>query len=119
MRTASWSSRSTPQTDPADAVDVTFATDNYEAGVLIGQWATAKMGDAAADAVIGMINIDPSQPVVGVKRNQGFLEGFGIDNGDPTTFIGTRRPAHRRPGVLAGQPGGRRDRHGAAAPGEP
>jgi len=74
-------------TDPADAVDVTFATDNYEAGVLIGQWASAKMGDTAADAVIGMINIDPSMPVVGVKRNQGFLEGFGIDNNDPTTYL--------------------------------
>jgi len=74
-------------TDPADAVDVTFATDNYEAGVLIGQWTAAKMGDATADAVIGMINIDPSQPVVGVKRNQGFLEGFGIDNNDPTTYL--------------------------------
>lgn len=74
-------------TDPADAVDVTFATDNYEAGVLIGQWAAAKMGDATGDAVIGMINIDPSQPVVGVKRNQGFLEGFGIDNNDPLTYM--------------------------------
>ena len=79
-------------TDPADAVDVTFATDNYEAGLLIGQWAAAKMGDAAEDAVIGMINIDPSQPVVGVKRNQGFLEGFGIDNNDPTTYMDETDP---------------------------
>jgi fructose transport system substrate-binding protein len=79
-------------TDPADAVDVTFATDNYEAGVLIGQWASAKMGDTAADAVIGMINIDPSMPVVGVKRNQGFLEGFGIDNGDDTTYMDETDP---------------------------
>ena len=79
-------------TDPADAVDVTFATDNYEAGVLIGEWAAAKMGDTAADAVIGMINIDPSQPVVGVKRNQGFLEGFGIDNGDNTTYTDETDP---------------------------
>ncbi len=89
-------------TDPPDAVDVTFATDNYEAGVLIGKWAAAKMGDAAADAVIGMINIDPSQPVVGVKRNQGFLEGFGIDNGGSDHLHGRDRPAHRGAGVLAG-----------------
>jgi fructose transport system substrate-binding protein len=73
-------------TDPADAVDITFATDNFEAGLLIGQWAAAQMGDAAADAKIGLININPSQPVVGVKRNQGFLQGFGIDVGDPNIW---------------------------------
>ena len=70
------------KTDPADAVDMTFATDNFQAGLLIGEWAKAKMGDAAADAVIGLINIDPSQPIVGVQRNQGFLQGFGVDVGD-------------------------------------
>jgi fructose transport system substrate-binding protein len=73
-------------TDPADAVDITFATDNFQAGLLIGQWAAAAMGDAAADAKIGLININPSQPIVGVKRNQGFLEGFGVDIGDPTMW---------------------------------
>jgi len=73
-------------TEPPDAVDITFATDNFEAGLLIGQWAAAQMGDAAATAKIGLININPSQPVVGVKRNQGFLQGFGIDIGDPTVW---------------------------------
>ena len=89
-------------TDPADAVDVTFATDNFEAGLLIGQWAAAKLGEAAADAKIGLINIDPSQPVVGVKRNQGFLQGFGIDIGDPDHLGGRDRSAHRRPGSGSG-----------------
>jgi len=72
------------KTDPADAVDVTFATDNFEAGLLIGQWAKAKLGDAADDAVIGLIDIvgGEGEPVVGVQRNQGFLQGFGIDVGD-------------------------------------
>ena len=28
--------------DPPDAVDATFATDNFQAGQLIGQWAKAK-----------------------------------------------------------------------------
>ncbi len=73
-------------TDPADAVDITFATDNFQAGLLIGQWAAAKMGEDAANAKIGLINIDPSQPVVGVQRNQGFLQGFGIDIGDPNIW---------------------------------
>lgn len=71
---------------PPEAATVTFATDNFEAGLLIGQWAKAKLGDAAADAKIGFINIDPSQPVVGVKRNQGFMQGFGIDTKDITTW---------------------------------
>jgi fructose transport system substrate-binding protein len=73
------------KTDPADAVDVTFATDNFQAGLLIGQWAKAKLGDAAADAKIGLIDIvgGEGEPVVGVQRNQGFLQGFGIDVKDP------------------------------------
>jgi fructose transport system substrate-binding protein len=73
-------------TDPSDAANVTFATDNFEAGVKIGRWAAAKMGDEAENAVIGLINIDASQPIVGVKRNQGFLQGFGIDVGDITKW---------------------------------
>ncbi len=71
---------------PTDAADMTFATDNYKAGVLIGQWAKAKMGDAAEDAKIGLLNINISQPSVGVLRNQGFLDGFGIDLGDPNKW---------------------------------
>ena len=72
--------------NPIDAADMTFATDNYKAGVLIGQWAKAQMGDAAADAKIGLLNINVSQPSVGVLRNQGFLEGFGVDLGDPNKW---------------------------------
>jgi fructose transport system substrate-binding protein len=76
------------KTDPADAVDVTFATDNFQAGLLIGQWAAAKLGDAAADAKIGLIDIvgGEGEPVVGVQRNQGFLQGFGIDVKDPNVI---------------------------------
>lgn len=68
--------------EPIDAADATFATDNFEAGRLIGAWAKAKMGDAAADAKIGFLNISENQPTVGVLRNQGFMTGFGIDTGD-------------------------------------
>ncbi|OSQ52168.1 sugar ABC transporter substrate-binding protein [Marivita geojedonensis] len=72
--------------DPIDAADMTFATDNYKAGQLIGQWARAQLGDAASEAKIGLLNINISQPTVGVLRNQGFLEGFGIDLGDPNKW---------------------------------
>ena len=72
--------------DPIDAADSTFATDNFKAGVLIGEWAKGQMGDAAADAKIGLLNINVSQPSVGVLRNQGFLTGFGVDVGDPNKW---------------------------------
>src|SRR5260221_7726398 len=34
--------------DPADTVDITFATDNFEAGKLIGQWTAAPLAGKAA-----------------------------------------------------------------------
>jgi fructose transport system substrate-binding protein len=74
------------QLDPADAADATFATDNFQAGLLIGQWAKAKLGDAAADAKIAMLDLLISQPSVDVQRDQGFLQGFGIDLGDPNKW---------------------------------
>ena len=35
--------------DPADTVDITFATDNFQAGELIGKWAAAQLGGQARD----------------------------------------------------------------------
>jgi fructose transport system substrate-binding protein len=64
---------------PADAADATFATDNVEAGRLIGRWAAAQLGEEAANAKIAMLNALVSHPTVDVARDQGFLEGFGID----------------------------------------
>jgi fructose transport system substrate-binding protein len=71
--------------DPIDAADMTFATDNFEAGRLIGEWAAKTMGDTS-EARIGLLNINVSQPTVGVLRNQGFLTGFGVDIGDPNRW---------------------------------
>ncbi|MEL6954858.1 MAG: sugar ABC transporter substrate-binding protein [Pseudomonadota bacterium] len=72
--------------EPIDAADATFATDNFEAGRLIGAWAAATMGDDAANARIAMLDLAVSQPSVGVLRDQGFLTGFGIDVGDPSRW---------------------------------
>ena len=69
--------------DPADAADATFATDNLEAGKLIGAWAAATLGAEAANAKIGFLDLVPSQPTVDVLRDQGFMIGFGIDPVDP------------------------------------
>jgi fructose transport system substrate-binding protein len=72
--------------DPSDAADATFATDNFQAGVLIGEWARATLGDAAADAQIAMLDLSVSQPTVDVLRDQGFMTGFGIDTKDPNVI---------------------------------
>ncbi|WP_404422313.1 sugar ABC transporter substrate-binding protein [Thalassospira australica] len=69
--------------EPIDAADATFATDNFKAGELIGQWAAAKLGDKAADAKIAFLDLTPSAPSVDVLRDQGFMKGFGIDIKDP------------------------------------
>ena len=63
----------------AEAQDMTFATDNFQAGLLIGQWAKATMGDAAADAKIAMLDINTDNISVDVQRDTGFLVGFGIE----------------------------------------
>tara|TARA_R110002096_G_scaffold424130_2_gene631790 strand:- start:1355 stop:2368 length:1014 start_codon:yes stop_codon:yes gene_type:complete len=72
--------------DPIDAADATFATDNFLAGELIGKWAAGKLGADAANAKIAMLDLAVSQPSVDVLRDQGFLQGFGIDLGDPNKW---------------------------------
>jgi len=68
--------------DPSDAADATFATDNFKAGELIGQWAKAKFESEGKDAKIAMLDLNAEQVTVDVQRDQGFLTGFGIDVGD-------------------------------------
>ena len=68
----------TPLAD-ADAQDMTFATDNFEAGTLIGQWAAATLGDKAKDAKIAMLDINKDNISVDVARDTGFLKGFGVE----------------------------------------
>ncbi len=68
--------------DPADVVDITFATDNREAGRLIGQWGAKKLG--GKKAVIALLNIfDDRVSTVDYLRDNGFLEGMGIAVNDP------------------------------------
>ena len=70
--------------DPANAADATFATDNFKAGELIGQWAATTLGDKAASAKIAFLDLSPNQVTVDVLRDQGFMKGFGIDVKDPS-----------------------------------
>ncbi len=71
------------QLDPPDAADSTFATDNFQAGKLVGEWAKAKLGEQAGQARIAFLDLSPEQPSVDVQRDQGFMAGFGIDTADP------------------------------------
>jgi fructose transport system substrate-binding protein len=67
-------------TDPADAVDATLATDNFQAGVLQGQYARKALGDKVPK--LAMLDGAPGG-TVDVQRHNGFLKGFGIQEGDP------------------------------------
>jgi fructose transport system substrate-binding protein len=67
--------------DPADTVDITFATDNFLAGKLIGQWAAKTLnGEAATIALLDLF--DDKVVSVDYERDQGFLTGMGIDTVD-------------------------------------
>jgi fructose transport system substrate-binding protein len=65
--------------DPADATDALFATDNFKAGVLIGQYAKSALG--GKKAVIATLDLFPGHPV-GAQRHNGFLQGFGLASND-------------------------------------
>src|SRR3954452_24197725 len=68
---------------PASTVDITYATDNEQAGKLIGQYAATKLG--GQKAVIAMLDLFNNQVVsVDIQRDHGFLEGMGIDPGSKT-----------------------------------
>ena len=62
-------------TDPQTAVDALFATNNFNAGLLIGQWAKAAM--AGKTPVIATLDLQPGI-TVGAQRHNGFLQGFGL-----------------------------------------
>ena len=68
---------------PPSVADITYATDNEQAGKLIGQYAAAKLAGAKAD--IAMLDLFNNQVVsVDTSRDHGFLEGMGIDPGSKT-----------------------------------
>ncbi|MEP6479022.1 MAG: substrate-binding domain-containing protein [Rhodoglobus sp.] len=68
--------------DPADTVDITFATDNFLAGKLIGEWTAAQLD--GAKATIALLDLFDDKIVsVDYNRDQGFLTGLGVDVADP------------------------------------
>jgi len=69
--------------DPVQTADVTYATNNFEAGKLIGKYTTARL--AGKKAVVAMLDLYDDQVVsVDIDRDHGFLAGMGIDPGSKT-----------------------------------
>src|SRR5437868_4358993 len=78
--------------DPITAADANFATDNFKAGELIGQWAKQTLGDKAKTAKIATLDLTPNQPSVDYLRHNGFLTGFGVPVKNPKHFATSDSP---------------------------
>ncbi|WP_327316214.1 substrate-binding domain-containing protein [Streptomyces sp. NBC_01235] len=67
-------------TEPADAVDATYATDNFGAGRLLGAYVRTRLADRAPK----LFMLDGTEgSTVSKQRHDGFLSGFGIKNDSP------------------------------------
>ena len=69
-------------TQPGSAVNALFATNNFQAGQLIGRYAKAKAVQRGIKPSIAMLDLSPGI-TSGDLRHKGFLSGFGIKDGDP------------------------------------
>ncbi|MFE1033569.1 substrate-binding domain-containing protein [Streptomyces sp. NPDC058807] len=67
-------------TDPADAVDATFATDNKAAGVAQGTYVRAALGSKNPNVLL--LDGTPGS-TVDDQRHTGFLEGMGLTEKSP------------------------------------
>jgi fructose transport system substrate-binding protein len=67
-------------TVPPSATNALYATNNFNAGVLIGKYARA--ATKGKKVTIAMID-EHAGSSVGALRHNGFLKGFGIKNGNP------------------------------------
>jgi fructose transport system substrate-binding protein len=78
--------------DPITAADATFATDNFKAGQLIGQWTKATLGAKATTAKIATLDLAPNEPSVDYLRHNGFLDGLGIPVKDKKHYAQSDSP---------------------------
>jgi fructose transport system substrate-binding protein len=77
-------------TDPESATDALFATDNFKAGELIGEYAKAAVGSGPVK--IATLDLAPGI-TVGVLRHNGFLAGFGAANVDASASEQVNAPS--------------------------
>src|SRR4051812_27455995 len=66
--------------DPQNAADALYATNNFDAGKLIGQY--AKVAMKGKKPVIAMMDLNPGI-TVGDLRHNGFLSGLGVPQKSP------------------------------------
>jgi fructose transport system substrate-binding protein len=85
---------------PPSTADLTYATDNFQAGQLIGQYTAKRLAGKAAD--IAMLDLSNTQVVsVDTSRDHGFLTGMGIAPGNNNL-----NGAEAKSGQYKGQKGG-------------
>jgi fructose transport system substrate-binding protein len=83
--------------EPVNTADVTYATNNFQAGKLIGEYAAKRL--AGKKAVIAMLDLYDDQVVsVDIDRDHGFLTGMGIDPGSKTLNAKEKRSGAYRGG---------------------
>jgi fructose transport system substrate-binding protein len=75
---------------PFNGADALFATDNYKAGELVGQYAKAALGGKPAK--IATLDLFPGHPV-GAQRHNGFMKGFGLQAADAKSNELSKDPA--------------------------
>ncbi len=85
---------------PPSTADLTYATNNFQAGQLIGQYGAKRLNGKAAD--IAMLDLSNTQVIsVDTSRDHGFLTGMGIPLGNPNL-----NGAEPKSGNYKGQLGG-------------
>ena len=83
--------------DPIDAADMTFATDNFAAGKLIGEWAKATLGAKAKDAKIAMLDLAGQPADRGCPARPGLPDRLRHRRRQSRQMGRRDRSAHRRP----------------------
>ena len=67
---------------PASVVNITYATDNYGAGVLLGEYSAKRFDGKSADIAL-LDDVTTEVVPIDVQRDHGFLAGMGIPVGKP------------------------------------
>src|ERR1035437_1375985 len=75
---------------PFEGADALFATDNYKAGVLIGQYAKVALGGKPAKIVT--LDLFLGHPVA-AQRHNGFMKGFGLPAAEASSNDLSTNPA--------------------------
>lgn len=80
--------------EPGSAVDAFYATDNHEAGRIVGAYAAAKAAELGLEPRVAMLNLAPGIGS-GEQRRDGFLEGMGLRPDSPQLVASTDSEGNR------------------------